>query len=191
MKLQDEDRFDEIVEALRRVVPSVRKVRPVPTEFWLNGAEGDDQQKVFGYELMFDMADAKDVRASAVSEGTLLALALFTVVRGRHRPQWILLDDIDQALHPLAQADLISVLKEMVAQDDGFRIVATTHSPFIVDAMAPENVWVVGRSQGGPSRVARLADHPGARKALAALSTGEFWSAEGEDWVAELAASPS
>jgi predicted ATPase len=190
MKLRDEERFDEIVQALRRVVPSVRRIRPVPVEYSVEGteAEGEDRERVFGYEIMFDMVDAKNVRAPAVSEGTLLALALFTMVRGPRRPRWILLDDIGQALHPLAQADLVSTLREMVADDDGFRIVATTHSPFIVDAMAAEDVWVVGRGPEGASRVASLGAHPGARKALTALSTGEFWSAEGEDWVAELAA---
>jgi hypothetical protein len=43
---------------------------------------------------------APDVPAHAASEGTLITLALLTALCSPNRPRILLLDDIDQSLHP-------------------------------------------------------------------------------------------
>ena len=59
----------------------------------------------------------------------------------------------------------------------------TTHSPYIVDEVQASEVWVFNTNAKGYVESARLSDHPDAERALEVLTTGEFLSAEGEDWV--------
>ncbi|MEO1268710.1 MAG: ATP-binding protein, partial [Myxococcota bacterium] len=62
------------------------------------------------------------------------------------------------------------------------RIVATSHSPYLVDALEPDEVWVV-RNIDGESFAKRLSDHPDAAEWVEDLGTGAFWAHVGEDWV--------
>jgi hypothetical protein len=64
------------------------------------------------------------------------------------------------------------------------QIVATTHSPYVVDEVPPEHVWVLALDAAGISRARRLTDHPDAKRRLKILTGGELWSAQDEStWV--------
>lgn len=62
----------------------------------------------------------------------------------------------------------------------------TTHSPYIVDELESSAVCVMATNQAGEVVAQSLAQHPDAQKALQVLTTGEFLSAEGENWVLGL-----
>lgn len=181
-KLSKEERFGSVVSQLRQVVPNLKDLRP-NTAFAGKGSPA--------FELIFDFIAASDIPAIAVSEGTLLALALITKlhetarIENRHRPsQVVLIDDIDRGLHPDAQVELVKLLRKLAELKD-VQIIMTTHSPFIVDALQPEEVYVFALDDSGTTRSRRLSEIPGAEKFRGMLSTGELWSAHGESWVVE------
>jgi predicted ATPase len=64
------------------------------------------------------------------------------VLHGRERPSTILLDDFDHALHPRAQMELVRMIKELLDLDEysDTQIIAATHSPYVLDEIAPSNV---------------------------------------------------
>jgi predicted ATPase len=124
------------------------------------------------------------IPAEQLSEGTLLAIGLTTILRFRP-PRLVLLDDLDKALHPVAQRDLVQMIRRLADRARNVQIVATAHSPFVLDALKPEVVLVVGSDSPGSSRVCRLDKHPAWEKKGQYLAAGEFWSAIGEGWVAE------
>ena len=138
-----------------------------------------------GHELVFDMAGAQEVPAHSVSEGTLLALALLTLLWSPDCPNLVLLDDIEQGLHPKAQRELIAQLRKILKQRPELQIVLTSHSPYIVDELEPKEVWLLATDDEGVAHARRLSDHPEADEWLKILSTGEFWDAEGEEWILE------
>jgi len=74
-------------------------------------------------------------------------------------------------------------LRQLLDQIPELQIVATTHSPFIIDKCSPEEVWLLSPDAQGQCHAARMSEHPQAEDALKVLTTGEFWSAEGEEWV--------
>ena len=113
-----------------------------------------------------------------------IPIGLCTVLHHRP-PSLILLDDLDKALHPKAQRELVQLLRQVLASNPQLQILATTHSPFVVDEFAPEDVLVVASVDGTSSQVRRLSDHPKWGDKKGYLETGEFWSAVGERWVAE------
>lgn len=97
----------------------------------------------------------------------------------------IMLDDIELGLHPRAQRDLMRQLKKIQELKPDLQILVSTHSPYIVDELPPEDVWLFTTDEEGCAVTKRLSDHPDAKKALKVLTTGEFWSSQGEKWVAE------
>ncbi|MGH9753174.1 MAG: AAA family ATPase [Blastocatellia bacterium] len=186
------ERHQVIEEALRNIVPAVKRVRAKPAKvilrerrvFSVNEARVpyDEQREVTGHELTFDTIGADGVPAHAMSDGTLLAYGLLTILYSLSNTQLFLLDDVEQGLHPLAQRRLINTLKEFAKEQDR-QILLTTHSPYIVDELDAKNVWVMALDQEGVSHAKRLSDHPDIERGLSVLTTGEIWGAEGEDWV--------
>ncbi len=193
LKTYEEKRFADVLSALRSIVPGVENIRVRPAPVRIRETQVfriDDEvvphekdRRVMGHELIFDMAGAKEIPAHSVSEGTLLALALLTLLWSPDCPNLVLLDDIEQGLHPKAQRELIGQIRQILAQRPGLQIVLTSHSPYIVDELEAEEVWLLATDAEGVAQAKRLSDHPDARRVLEVLTTGEFWSAEGEDWV--------
>ncbi|MEL6383201.1 MAG: AAA family ATPase [Cyanobacteria bacterium J06626_18] len=118
-----------------------------------------------------------------MSEGTILTLGLLTVLVNPKQPNLVLLDDIEQGLHPKAQRELVSVFKEIIQDNSNLQIIFSTHSPYIVDELEPSQVHVLSNKHSGFTRSRRLDEHPDIEWAAQTLTTGEFWDAEGEDWV--------
>ncbi|MEA5578299.1 AAA family ATPase [Anabaena sp. UHCC 0451] len=54
-----------------------------------------------------------------------------------------------------------------------------------IDALAPSQVHILNNSKSGFTIAKRLDEHPDVEWAKETLTTGEFWDAEGEDWVVE------
>jgi predicted ATPase len=125
---------------------------------------------------------AKQVPAHAMSDGTLLTLAILTTCWDRTSLGLILLDDIEYGLHPLGQRRFVQTLKELAASQQQ-QIILTSHSPYIVDELDAKDVWVMATDQEGISHCKRLSDHPDATRLLEVLTTGELEGAVGEDWV--------
>lgn len=182
LKLSRDEVFEEIERALRGVVPSVRRIRIERALVEQVGKEGE-RHKVWGNQLMFDMQGAKGVSADAAGEGTLMALGLLTVLLGPPRPRLVLLDDIELKLHPAAQAKLVEVLRAIQKRDPGVQIIATSHSPFILNYLEPSEVRMTFLAENGFARCEKLTAHPEFEKWKDLMSPGEFWSTVGENWL--------
>ncbi len=189
-------RFDAIEAELRKVVPAAMRIRTTRAKIVrreririsVDGQESwtEQRREYTGACIEVEWGGMGWVPAAHLSEGTMLALGLCTVLHHRP-PKLILLDDLDKALHPKAQRELVALLRSAIAANDQLQILATTHSPFVVDEFAPEDVLVVAAGKDGSSYVRRLSDHPGWADKSRFLKAGEFWSAVGESWVAEKA----
>jgi energy-coupling factor transporter ATP-binding protein EcfA2 len=182
LKLADDEAFNRIETAMRRVVPALKRVFIKPATL----KHPSNPNPVTGSKLYFDFQGAKDVPAHHASQGTLVALALLTVLHGRDRPSVILLDDFDHSLHPRAQMELVRMIKELLELDElnETQIIATTHSPYVLDEVAPSNVIAFALRDDGTVSSKPLSEHPDAHKMTGALKSGELWSLDGErDWV--------
>ncbi len=193
LKNYQEEVNKQIEDDLREVVPGVQRIRvhPVPKlikEKRTISANGntlayDEDKQVNAWELILDTRSSDRLPASLISEGTLVTLALLTLLHTSDASIF-LLDDIEAGLHPLAQRQLMQVLKDFAEKHDR-QIIITSHSPYIVDALDAKDVWVMATDKEGISHTKRLSDHPDATRALDVLTTGELWDAEGESWVLE------
>jgi predicted ATPase len=191
-------RFEELLDALRSVIPSVddirfpraRVVRPESEIVTFDGKTYTRQsERVFwGNAMEFDFQGASRIPAHMVSEGTLLVLALLTALMGPARPRLVLLDDLDRALHPQAQRDLVGLLRRLLDQASDLQIVATSHSPYLLDQLQPEEVRLTTIKDDGSVACAGLDQHPEFEQWKETMASGEFWSFVGEAWVADVGA---
>jgi len=177
LKLADDAGFDAILKGLRSLIPAVRSVRMPPM-----GSREDAKNA-----LEFDFAHADRIPASAVSDGTLVLLAILTALHRPDRPRLLLIDDIEQTLHPTAQMELMDFILNLLDQDKDLQIVATTHSPFILDRLDPKQVRVFFPREDGSIAVRPLTDHPDAKRAVGTLTAGQIWTLDPEKWVLENA----
>ena len=193
--LRDEapDKFQSLQEMLKRIVPSVREVgvrrakvmvtRQRLIEVGGKSISYEESQEIAGQEVVLDMNTGKRIPAHAISEGTMLTLGLLTVLMNTNQPNLVLLDDVEQGLHSTAQRELIDVFKEIIQANPNLQIIFSTHSPYIVDELTHSQVHVLSNTNSGFTLAKRLDEHPDVEWAKQTLTTGEFWDAEGEDWV--------
>jgi predicted ATPase len=171
MTLNDPDTWQRLQEDLRRIIPNIRRLRHTKTT---------SHQPT---SLLFDTVGADTIPAEQVSEGTLLVLGLLTAVYAPDRPNLVLLDDLDRGLHPRAQVELVSFLRGLLDTHPDLQIVATTHSPYLLDHMEPQEVRMTVLDETGSTLVAPLTSHPEYPQWKDEMAPGEMWSIFGEKWL--------
>lgn len=197
LKIRRPTAFEQVTETFRHTCPSVRDIEferamvpSVRRESRLHLGEvssTEEHSRVPAYELRFLMENGARLSARQISDGTLFMLAVATAVWGTVNEDEqsfpiLLLDGIETGLHPRAQAEVGNLLRRATVGHPKLRIIATTHSPYVVDSLDGSSVVVVTRGQDGLSRTKRLDSHPDYEKWKSAMNPGEFWSMVAEDW---------
>jgi predicted ATPase len=172
MVLNDPDSWQALQTDLRRIIPTIRRLRHTKTP------PGQIPS------VLFDTVGADNLPADQVSEGTLLVLGLLTALHTLEGPTLLLLDDLDRGLHPRAQKDLVTLLRGLLDTNPNLQIIATTHSSYLlhwVQAKEVRMTWL----EDGSTLCAPLEDHPKFSKWKDEMSPGEMWSLFGEKWLVE------
>jgi predicted ATPase len=176
LRLEHPAKFAEIVNQLKIVVPNLTDIRVRQTQM---GPES------IGYEILFDLRGAESIPAGAVSEGTLLALGALTALATCDSPNVALIDDLERGLHPKALGSYIEQLRALQRQDPELQIIATSHSPYLLDYLRADEVLLTSLDGDGYTVVKSLTAHPDYERWKQLMGPGEFWSTVGEDWITE------
>ena len=184
MKLGDDEAFQRVEDALRTLIPTVERVRIRPAT--VQDPSSETFREVVGSKLYFDFRGAPGVPAHGASHGTLIVLALLAILHGPNRPNLILLDDFDHALHPRAQMELVRMIKNLLALEafKEVQVIATTHSPYVLDEIDPSDIHAFALREDGTVATKQLSAHPEAERTRGTLKSGQLWSLDPErDWV--------
>jgi AAA domain, putative AbiEii toxin, Type IV TA system/AAA ATPase domain len=194
MALNDPDAFAELTNQFKELLPQVQRIRfrkvPINRKEIESVKIGNDSgqrqtTRTFqGEAILFDFNHAKNVAAHTASEGTLMILGLLTVLLGPNRPKTLLLDDIEHGLHPLAQKQLIAVIGQIMERFPDLQVIATAHSPYLLNYLAPEQVRIMMADVDGHALCGKLTDHPKFQTWKDEMAPGEMWSLFGEKWLA-------
>ncbi|HEV3383422.1 MAG TPA: AAA family ATPase [Gemmata sp.] len=169
------EQFQAIIESLQRVIPNIVRIRLDLEEF--------STPNRFADVLIFDFKGASGVSPISVSDGTMIVLGFLSIILGPEQPQLILLDDLDHRLHPKAQMQLVDLLRKLLDQFPNLQIIATSHSPYILDRLDWNEVRVTALNEDGSAMCKPLTDHPDFERWKESMSPGEFWSTFYEDWL--------
>ena len=124
----------------------------------VNNPEGDDRN--IDFHLQFtDPIRGISIQANDMSTGEKvllsLAIAIYNTSEEAVKPDVLLLDEPDAALHPEFSKVLIDSIREQIVARSGVQVIMTTHSPSTV-AMAPEeSLYRMDREIGKPVKITK------------------------------------
>lgn len=132
-------------------------------------------------EQFKDKGEHSTVDARGMSDGTLRFLAILTALLTRPRFSLLVIEEVDNGLHP-SRSQLLLDMLQTVGQDRGVDIMVTTHNPALLDAMGTGMVQFITVAHrdpaSGTSRLTLLEDIQQLPKLLAQGRVGRL-SSEG------------
>jgi len=134
LKEQHPQRLEEILKTLSVRIPRLEKVE---ASIMQDG------------RLLFEIKDAPfshPILAKFASDGTLKLLAYFIVLFDPNPPQLVGIEEPENHLHPRLLPQLAEECRSASANT---QLMVTTHSPFFVDSLKPEELWVLYRDEKG------------------------------------------
>jgi len=143
---QHPERLEDIFATLRRRVPCIEKV--------LSETMPDGR-------LLLQIKDAPfshPVLARFASDGTLKMLAYLVLLYDPMPPSFIGIEEPENFLHPRLLPELA---EECCKATDRTQILVTTHSPFFLNALRPEEVRVLWRDKHGYTQTKRVKEIKG------------------------------
>lgn len=176
--LEDLARYKRLLAQVRNVIPSVRHIHIKQT---LLGPR--EPKRTVGYQIFFDMNSGKSISASDASDGTILTLGLLTVLSAPDPPNVVMIDDVERGFHPKALQDLVEQLRRIQRRETDLQIIATSHSPYLLDFLKADEILLTSLDEDGYATVRPLVEHPDYERWKDLMAPGEFWSSVGEDWI--------
>ena len=95
----------------------------------------------------------------------------------------VTVDNLAWPLHPLAGQALVAEIRKILQARPWLRVVATTHSPYLLDWFKAEEVRVFVRAADGTVHTRPLTECPEYEHLSGFMAPGEIWAHVGEDWV--------
>jgi predicted ATPase len=149
LKEQHNNRLKQIIKTLSSRVPRLEKV---------------DAELMADGRLLLQIKDApfeRPILAKFVSGGTLKMLAYLTVLYDPEPPRLIGIEEPENHLHPRLLPELAEECREASART---QLMVTTHSPFFVNGLKPEELWVLFRDENGYTQARRATDMKGIKE---------------------------
>ncbi|NVJ05936.1 AAA family ATPase [Myxococcus sp. AM001] len=161
LKERHSGHLDQIFEILQRRVPRLEKVLAEPMP------DG---------RLLLQIKDApfdRPVLSRFASDGTLKLLAYLTVLHDPEPPQFVGIEEPENFLHPRLLPELA---EECRAATERSQLLVTTHSPFFLNALKPQEIRILYRNEKGYSQAIKASDIEGVTQFVqAGASMGHLW----------------
>ena len=128
------DTFHDILETIQFVLPYMRDLKPVLTD-------------ILGHQMHLEMTEADfKVMGWLLSTGTLRVLALLALFRHPEPPSLIIIEEIENGLDPRTMHLIVEEIQNLV-ESGRSQVIATTHSPYLLDILDLSQIVVVERTE--------------------------------------------
>ncbi len=156
------DRLNKILGILSQRVPRLEKVQ---TDILADG------------RLLLQIKDApfeRPILAKFASDGTLKLLSYLIVLHDPDRLPLIGIEEPENHLHPNLLPELA---EECRMATENSQLLVTTHSPFFVNGLKPDELWVFHRDEQGYTKAARASNIEGVKEFMAeGAQLGHLWA---------------
>jgi predicted ATPase len=142
------ERLDDMLSTLGQRVPRLERV---------------DAEVLQDGRLMLQVKDAPfdtPILAKYASDGTLKMMAYLTLLYDPEPPELIGIEEPENYLHPRLLHGLAEECREASART---QLMVTSHSPFFVNGLRPEEVRVLWRGEDGYTQTKQAAEMPAVR----------------------------
>jgi predicted ATPase len=163
----ERDQPGGLKEVLRRIS------KKVPGLLNIDSARAEDRRLLLrfhakGYAEPFYQQD--------MSDGTLKLLAYLLLMEDPDPAPLIGIEEPENGLHHQLLQTLAMEFKLYAKKPRGPQVLLTTHSPNLVDALSPSEVWILGKGSDGFSSLTRTADIHGVQQMFdEGITSGSLW----------------
>ena len=161
---ENPDGFQQMLDRIAPKIPGILSIKPViaPDKRLLLSF------KASGYSDPFFQQD--------MSDGTLKMLAYLLLMEDPSPAPLIGIEEPENGLHHQLLSSLATEFKEFARKSRGPQVLITTHAPNLVDALTPEEVWILDKGADGFSTLNLAADIKGVRALFAeGIPMGSLW----------------
>ncbi|MGR3914818.1 MAG: AAA family ATPase [Gammaproteobacteria bacterium] len=153
--------LDKIFEMLRQMVPRIEKVTA--------NEMADGRLLLQVKDLPFD----EPVLARFASDGTLKMLAYLVLLHDPAAPPFIGIEEPENFLHPRLLPDLA---EECRAACERTQLLVTTHSPFFLNGLRPDEVHILWRDENGHTQTSPASKMDGVKEFMEqGAQLGDLW----------------
>jgi predicted ATPase len=165
MERDNKERFQSILGRIAERIPGIKKIETKVTE---------DGRVLLRF---YDKGFVDPFFAQQMSDGTLKLFAYMLLLEDPEPPPLICIEEPENGLYPKLVETLAQEFRaRATGADNAPQIIVTTHQPYFVDALAPEEVWILEKGANGFSTIRRASDIELVRNMVAeGLPLGGLW----------------
>lgn len=158
--------FKKILDEISRKIPGIGTIEPYKDSITNNL-----------YLLFKDRGFAKPFTQQQMSDGTLKMFSYLLLLNDPEPAPFICIEEPENGLYHKLLETLAREFREHATGKKGSsQIFITTHQPYFVDALEPEEVWILEKGQDGFSTIRRASDDAIVKNMVAeGLPLGGLW----------------
>lgn len=147
LERENPKRFNHILLKIAEKIPGIEKITTEKTE---------DGRLLIKFN---DRGFRDPFFAQQMSDGTLKVFAYLLLLEDPNPPPFICIEEPENGLyHKLLETLAREFREHATGKKDGSQIFITTHQPYFVDALLPDEVWILEKQKNGFSKISRVSE---------------------------------
>lgn len=147
LERENPKKFQSILNRISEKIPGIQKITTERTE---------DGRLLLKFN---DKGFIDPFFAQQMSDGTLKVFAYMLLLEDPNPPPFICIEEPENGLyHKLLEPLAREFREHTTSKRESSQIFITTHQPYFVDALLPEEVWVLEKGDDGFSKVSRVSN---------------------------------
>ena len=164
MEREHPERFQAILKNIAEKIPGIDKI---------------DTERTSDGRLLLRFNDKgfqDPFYAQQVSDGTLKVFAYLLLLEDPSPPPFLCIEEPENGLYHKLLETLANEFREHADTPGGSQIFVTTHQPYFVNALEPDEVWILEKGSDGFSTIRRASEDPIVNNMVAeGLPLGGLW----------------
>ncbi len=168
MEREHKERFKRILDGIAKKIPGIHKIE---TE------KSRDGRLLLKFN---DKGFSDPFFSQQMSDGTLKVFAYLLMLADPDPPPFICIEEPENGLYHRLLESLVQEFRyHATGVRGGSQVFITTHQPYLVDALTPEEVWILEKQDDGFSSIRRASDDPVVNEMVKQeLPLGGLWYSE-------------
>lgn len=164
MYRENKKEFEKVLKEIQSKLPGIEKIEPQKFD---NG-----QMMLKFYEKGFE----QPFYSQRMSDGTLKLFAYYLLLHEKNPRQLVFIEEPENGLYHQYLGELAEEMNKEVGTGYSKQLFVTTHSPFFVNSLGPDDVWVLTKAEDGYSTIKRASEFEFVKElAEEGVAIGDMW----------------